>query len=656
MPRTIIPPLPVWQGTPLRVRTPRVRDPFVNNNLISLGAGMNGEERFWMSTWNAVVGCLGALVTETGQMRIYRFGKQHAGFYSAAQQDADTLWLCGDLSRVVRLTLSTGICTVFSTGAPPALVFAGMHYDPSTGKLFAAAYPYTTTTAFSFDARTQRTVRLYEQLAPDYHMRASFPNGDGSYSCLLTTPGATILRWDPRTETVTPWPLPPEVDHAHGGTTYRLIQDDDGGCYFPGRGWFDPRRRLFEQRAPHPAREMTWFARRGAYAWGCSYEPSILSIGRWHLSTGEVHTVCQIPDGSYGGINLSHAGKLVAIDQNGVFSRFDGEHGSLELSRKLPTDSYGEVDYLCRIDEDRLLGMPFITQRFWQVNLRTGEGVDCGRAAPGCGEVMLARKIGRRVYMAAYTGGELMEYDPAELPHFPENPRVVADPPQGMRPVAAADDGRYLYYACSVPYGHLGSVLTKYDTRTGLAHYHPHPLPEQQISSLCLDRHTRTLLCGTTMHADCRSCPPRADHCLFARINADTLSVEAQAATPAGVCLASVIGPLGRGRYLCTCDGPEGVRAFALGVADLQLPASAAMRALPPGTRRLMYSGIPGLFVLLVHDRFELWDMRTPRPLLLLCRHARPQRAFVQDGALYLVEGKYVRVLEQIIPYSHKKR
>jgi len=643
-------PIPIWQGTPLRVRTPKVRDPFVNTNLISLGAGMDGEERFWISTWNSMVGTLAALVTETGKTRMYRFGKHHAGFYSAAQEDADTLWLCGGLSHVVRLTLSTGKFEVFPTGAPYALVFQGMVFDPVTGKLFVAAFPYTSTTAFSFDTRTRQTAQIYDHLAPDYYMRFHFPNGDGSYSCLLHVPGETIVRWDPQTETTEAWQYHTEADceNMSDGTFYHLINDDAGRWYFPGRGWYDPCRRLFAKDGPRPQQEMTWFARRGMQAWGCNTEEAITSVGIWDMTTGAVRHVCRIPDASLSSVNLSQAGKIVAVDMKGIFSRFDGESGELELSKKLPSDSYGQVDCLCRIDEERLLGTPFITQRFWEVNLRTGKGMDCGRAAPGAGEVLLTWKIGHKVYMAAYTGGELVEYDPAEHAHFPENPRVVADPPHGMRPVAAADDGRTIYYSCSVEYGHLGSVLTKYDTRTGIARYHQHPLPDQQIRSLCFDRPTRTLLCGTTIHADCQSCPPRADRCYLALIDADTLHVLAQAAAPEGASWANVVGPLSRGCYLCTCDGPEGARWFVMEVADFQMPEYGTMHEQPPGTRNISYAGTPGLFVLHIKDRFEVWDMRTQRLRLRLCRNPRAHRYFVQDDAFYLVDGIHVVVLDPL--------
>jgi len=58
-------------------------------------------------------------------------------------------------------------------------------------------------------------------------------------------------------------------------------------------------------------------------------------------------------------------------------------------------------------------GTPFITQRFWEVDFRTRRGRDCGRATSGVGEVLQTWSLRGKVYLASYTRGELVEYDPA---------------------------------------------------------------------------------------------------------------------------------------------------------------------------------------------------------------------------------------------------
>lgn len=636
---------------PVRIPLPKSRDPFVNTPLLALGPGADGVDRFWISTWNNVSGTQGVLLTADGRARRYRFSAAHPGFYSAVAEDADTLWLCGLLDQVVRLSLDTGRYETFATGAPRALVFQGMALDPETGRLFAAAFPppYAAMASFTFDTRRRAPIAVQALDFPAHYLRNSFPNGDGTVTLHLQNPGEILACWDPRAGTVTPIPLP-AAGEAAGGGAERLIADDAGRRYVPGYGWYDPAARAF-QDGPRPAREMIWFARRGARAWGVVSEPAALQVGAWDLATGAVQPLCSVPDGIQYGINLTADGRVVAVNLYGNFYRFDGETGALEMTCRLETDSRQYIDCLRRIDADRLLGTPNITQRFWEVNLRTGAGLDCGRAAPGSGEVLQTWRLGGKIYLAAYTGGELMEYDPAVHPHFPENPRVVADPPHGMRPVAAADDGRCLYYSCSLEYGSLGSTVTKYDTRTGEARYCLRPLGNQQIWSLWYDRAARALVGASTRHADCRSCPPTDDRCFFLLLDPDTLKPRARAAAPAGADDARVLGRLGAGRYLAACETPEGRMLFTLEIATLAVPALYAMAPAPAGCEWITPTGRPGRFVLYMGTRLELWDLNRRRRLRVVYpRFDRSCHGYHVDGdTLYVVKKKELLIFEGLL-------
>lgn len=638
-----------WQGEVLRVPIPKGREPFINTPLLPVGPDESGRERFWISSWNSNVGCMGVLVDERGEHRIYRF-PGHGGFYSAVAQDADTLWLCGNTSCVVRLTLSTGRYERFDTGAPGGLVFSGMALDQATGKIFFSAHTPPTITGVSFDIRAKKAVKVYSQFSEDHYIRSSFPNGDGTHTIVFHCPRTTFLRWDPRSETVEANRLP---DVPGESLCLRTICDERGRRYVPGLGWYDGTTGQFDASGPKPEREMTWFARRGTTAYGYSD-----AYHAWDMETGAVRRLCDVGGEDYGFMvsQLTRAGKLVCVTLYGVFCRFDAGTGQLECSRRLPTDSIGHVDCLLRLDKDRLLGTPFITQRFWEANLRTGKGFDCGRAAPGGGEVLQAWKLGGKVYMAAYTGGELVEYDPKQHPHFPENPRVVADPPGGMRPVAAADDGRHVFYSCSAHYGDLGSVVTKYDTKTGLATYAQNPLPHQQICSLFYDRRAHSLLCGTTMEADCASATPAEDVCYLARLSADELGVIEKFPLPKGTQKASVLGPLGRGRWLCEADGGHEARWFVLSDGEFRAPSREQVRPFPPRLRRAIYAGKTGLFILHREERIELWDMRKQAMVQELARDRGVYKVHVQEGSVYLVRPREVVVLEGCLRRAARPR
>jgi hypothetical protein len=640
----------------IRVPVPETRDPFVNTPLISLGKDEHGEERFWISTWNSVNGSLAALITESGRTTIYKGLWKQGGFYSAVPEDADTLWLCCDFCHVGRLDLRSRNYQEFPTGAPHTLMFQGMILDRQTGKLFAAAYPGGTTRAFSFDTRTRKPVKQFENVCEEKYMTHSFPNRDGTWSFVLHCPGVTIGRWDPRTDTVDAMQIKEQIDieDAAGGTVYTLVADDEGRRYISGRGWFDPVARSFTPQTPPPSKEMTWFARRGRQTWGISFEGSQSRVGRWDMDSGAVKDLCVIPDSHIQNVALTISGKIVAVSVYGEFMRFDAQTGAIELSRRLPSDAVGATDCVCRIDKNRLLGTPFITQRFWEVDLRTMKGIDCGRAAPGVGEILLTWKIRNKIYMAAYTGGELVEYDPSQPVRFPENPCVVADPPNGMRPVASAHDGRRLFYACSHPYGTLGSTVTRYDTRTGETLYRDNPIPDQQVASLLYDRATDSLFCGTTMSADCGSAKPSSDRCFWARLKADDLSVVAKAEAPTGVETACIAGPMGKGRCLAMCwgswEGRREWRWFVLDANRWQAPDVAEMMCLPEGLWTVVSTGKPGRFVLGGNESWELWDMPKQRPIKKLFKGKGVHKCCVQDNSVYFIRNREIIVLDNCLP------
>ena len=639
-----------------RVPIPATRGPFVNTALRSLGTDASGAEHFWISTWNQAEGCLGVRISETGEHRVYRFAdRRHSGFYNAAPEGEQVLWLWGWLDTIVRLDLSSGRWQAFPTGAPRALTFAGMARDPGTGKLFAATFAAPHVEGVVFDPSAGRTVKRLSDFSGQRYMASSFPNGDGTHTVLLACPGLDFIRWDPNDDSLRVVCVKDELVPYDEEVTLvgRLIRDERGRPYIPGRGWFEPQSWRFETAGPRPAKEMCWFGRRGKLAYGWSGRLCADSaVWEWHMDTGAMRKVCEIPDSCHFNVGLTQSGKIVSVNIYGDFHRFDAATGALECARPLDTDAVGAVDCLVRVDEHRLLGTTFISQRFWEVDLSSGEGYDCGRAAPGGGEVLQTWKLDGQVYMASYGGGELMAYDPGRPPRFPENPRVVADPPGGMRPVAAADDGRHIFYACSRKYGQLGAVITRYDTRTGLTRYRADPVPDQQVVSLRYDPAIQGLLFGTTMHADCQSRQATSDGCCFGILDADDLSVRARFPAPEGTVRAVVYGAMGEDRYLCACEGdfPGGTPWFVLDARDVHIPELSAMGRLREEAGGLMATDRPGYFVQCTTaepKRIELWDMRgQPTCVDVLCDNFEGYTFFVLGEDLYLAMPREMVVIE----------
>ncbi|MFW6598579.1 hypothetical protein ACQBAU_08510 [Propionibacteriaceae bacterium Y2011] len=648
-------------GAVRRVPIPPGQDPFVNTPLISLGIDDTGTERFWTSSWNANAGATGVVVDESGDFTVHRFDPPHFGFYSAVAEDPDTLWLCGDLSRVVRYQLSTGQLESYDTGAPAALVFSGMTWDPVHRKLFAAAFPPPHRIGFSFDTVARRTTKLYTDFVEEHYQCANFDNGDGTHTSLMINPGLAMIHWDPATDEIDVTQardLRPDLPHPIGNRpgTRQLEPGPDGRFLLNGVGWFDPTTRSFGH-GPTPERDLQWFAFRGDRAWGCQQREADAVVSVWDLGTGEVRELCTIPDANAYGIRLTASGVLVSVSVYGEFSRFDADTGERHLVRQLPTDSVARVDCLRRIDRQRVLGTPFITQRFWTVDLDTGDGADLGRAAPGGGEILRTWQIDGIVYLAAYAGGELTAYDPSQPSDFPTNPRVVADPGNGMRPIASAEAGSVLYYASSHHYGELGGVITRYDTATGEATYRDEPLPDLAIQSLVLDPASGTLLAGSTIEADCQSATPRAAAAALARLDPVTMDPLVIAPLPPGVAAVRAVADLGGGRVLCTATRPgeDRVCGFVVSVADLVVPAPESWIPLPdgpgdwPAALSAQSTGRPGLVVLAHGEgRWSTWHVDSDTAPEVLHHEPGAYHLEVQDGDVLIATGSEIVVLEGI--------
>lgn len=626
---------------------PRTRDPIVNTNLLRLWSDRKGVEHFWISTYNRNVGCTGLRVDEWGNCKTYHFPWQHEGFYSAVHVGGHTLWLCGRLDRVVRLDLKTGRYQAYDTGAAKARVFEGMIHDDATGKIFVLSQPFHTTrdiaqsVGVSFDIRKRRTVKLHEVAIAESVTRCSFPNGDGSHTMNVQIPGEALVRWDPARETVTHRLLTAEPVLTQDGAEKRrcrLIGDDHGRWYMPRFGWFDPARQRFDKRGPTPPIEMAWFARLGNRVFGALNEGSDISVHEWDWDNGRVSALVKIPDCDVFNVSVTRSGRLVAVNAFGIFQRFDIATGSLEATLPLPTENFGDALAVGLVGDDQLIGTPYVSSRFWTLDLRTGESRDCGRVQTAWGQVSAITRSNGKAYLAAYGSGELMEYDAARPLCFPENPRRVADPPGGMRPVAIASDNRHVFYSCANDYGRLGCVVTRYDTGTGRAHYAVNPLVDQQIVSISLDERRNRLVCGTTYHADSMSQKPTSDTAMVAILDAASLRVVRSGDAPKGVTMVRVAGRLDAHHWLCSLhDHVSHGPASWMTLDDRRLDRFSAgpRNPLPTNmTGAFHATKNPGRFVLNIDDRIELWDMCRVKRIKVLFEPFNPAKV---DGYLFNV-------------------
>lgn len=618
------------------VRTPPSPGPFVNAKLISLGPGRDGIERFWTSAYGGSGGAIGVVADLKGRMTNYRFDHAHECLYSAAPENADTLWLCGNMATLIRLKLNTGVVDTFPTHTNPDLPFAGMAFDANTRRLFLAAKPGGKPSGFSFDIRSKKAVQFEDRWQGKYHYN-SFPNGDGTWSLVLYFP-AQLVRWNPRNHDIQASAI--DIGNVPLNYLYRIPHVAGRGRYIPTLGWYDATRDRL-RKGPPPPHEMLWFGYSDGRMLGCQVDGTDMHIAAWDVRRNRIRDLVRLTDMQLQGVTISRDGDIAAMSVYGDFHVYDGVNGAMKVAAAVPTMPRSRTNNLCLIDRDRLLGTTFITQRFWEADLATGNSHDLGRAAPGTGQVTQIQRIGTRIYMAAYTGGELVAYDPRQPASFPANPRVVARHPLAMRPVASVHHSIMLWYACSRKYGKLGSVLSRHDTRTGTTLWAVDALGPRQVMTILHNPDTGELLCGSTIHADMGTATPAVNHAVIGRVDADNLTVrdlrEAQQLR------VDVIGWVRRGVALCIDYSDDDHVAYLLDATTLHR-LDQPVPALPP---RMAWTGRVGRFVVESQGALELHDLRKRQTLVRVIVDELPRQQdmrWLLDGTNLLLWNRFARV------------
>ena len=263
------------------------------------------------------------------------------------------------------------------------------------------------------------------------------------------------------------------------------------------------------------------------------------------------------PDWSDGGPTTLHPwGETVVcgVTISGLALKFDTETGRkdcIDLEATGPMAAHA----LCPVPDRKVIfGAPFINQRFWMVDMATGDGEDCGRAAPGGGQInqIIWEPITQRVLQSSYTTSAVTAFDPTAQPAWPDNPRVLASAQREgqMRPTGLLHDGRYVWMSTSPEYGHLGGALSRIDPENGEIRVWRHIVEDQKVNSLLVDSNRRRVYCGTEIFADANSAPPTQTTGMMVSFDVDRLAVDRSQAIQEGEGAARVMVVLPSGEVL----------------------------------------------------------------------------------------------------------
>lgn len=263
--------------------------------------------------------------------------------------------------------------------------------------------------------------------------------------------------------------------------------------------------------------------------------------------------------------------------------------------------------------------------------------------------------MGGKIYMASYTEGILTEYDPKERIDFPENPRIVAHPPTGMRPFAHADDGVSLYYSCNHHYGNYGCVLTRYNTQTGKAFYRDNPLPLQNITSLSYSKKYGFLLGSSTTAADSDCMEPKTDRCYIFRLDPESLEIFHKTETPVGCEFSKIWGKLDDDTFVVSFRMTDKSISYWLYSVEKD---SFEEFAFPVGTSLRSGTDYAGLFLLAQNGDLQVWRLgrSSAEELETLAPLDDAYAIHLTGDSVYLVSAERVRAMDGALkPYLPKE-
>ncbi len=492
-----------------RWRVPDSRLPFVNVEMAQ--TVFAGEPHMVSSIWGGTTGGrLHFWNPETGSRAMRELPEKIPGAYMLRQGPDRKLYLGCGRGELVRYDPERDNFDILITGEMHSITWGGCVTDRY---VVWSASPGETAV---YDWREQKLVHVFRPMdtqRPEAlygHRVVEAPDG-----CVLVgmdVPQARVILLDPASMTVESV-TPPEI-LGHGSTRGAAFLDDETLALFAG-DLLVYRYPSFEliDRIAEPAGAA--LGGRECMVGGKLYVSDSRAGNLYRLDRERSAWELLAPGWSGEGWATLGSWKdeaVCGVSVQGMTWCYDvasGETTSLDLEATGPMTCHA----LCPVPElDLIVGAPFINQRFWTIDMVTGEGVDRGRAAPGGGQInqIVWDSRLRTALLSSYTTASVTSYDPAKPAGWPENPRLVAsahDEGQ-MRPMALAFDGRYAWMATSPEYGTLGGALCRIDPKAGDIETWRHIVPDQKINGLVLDLDRRRVFCSSDISADCNSAPP----------------------------------------------------------------------------------------------------------------------------------------------------
>lgn len=492
-----------------------------------------------------------------------------------------------------------------------------------------------------YDWRESRLVKVFRPIDTEYptalyaHRVVEAP--DGRALLAINVPQARFVLLDP--ESLTAESHTPENIEGVGSTSDAFFWDDHTlAAFVRGELHFMSYPDLkLQQRIPGPTRgnvgSGACMVNGRLYAYSAS-DGHLYTLDREAAEWGVA--AADWTEGGPTTIRRWAERFVCGVSLDGVAFRFDPGTGNTD---RIDLESTGPMSAhaLCPVPERGLIfGAPFINQRFWVVDMETGDGEDCGRAAPGGGQInqIIWEPTTRRVLQSSYTTSSVTAFDPEARPDWPDNPRVLASAQHEgqMRPTGLVHDGRYVWMATSPEYGHLGGALSRIDPKTGDILVWRHLVHDQKVNSVQVDSNRRRVYCGTEIFADANSTPPTQTTGRLLSFDMDSLTVVRSQPIVDDESAARVLVVLASGEVLASQRG----RFYGWNAREGDLRD---LGPVPPGCREVVLDAPAGLLWTSAGDKIGHLEIRGDQVEFIPLIHESGEFLTIVDRTLYFASG-----------------
>lgn len=250
----------------------------------------------------------------------------------------------------------------------------------------------------------------------------------------------------------------------------------------------------------------------GNFFYGVGYPSGYIYV----ITQGRARAVKKdIPEGNRPKIHcLDGDAEWVAIGENGLCIRFNLKT-KVSSSLQMRNESRNGMDImmLMKVPGKKIIvGSHYISMQLFCINLKNRSVLSSlHKIASYSGQVTCATYLNGIVYLASYCQAVIHAYNPEQAFEYGRNPHVVGIIGKKQnRPIAMANDGRYVYVATRSDYQTLGGAIAIFDPATGNIDVYRHFVRNHNPTSMFYYPALKCLVGTTQIYGDVKTCAPRA--------------------------------------------------------------------------------------------------------------------------------------------------